>query len=141
MPTQREFEQAADDLQRAAARLDELFTAPRQLLQRGVTIGGRFSDDLRTLFDHVNATFDRHATELRDLAGTCRARAEECAAHRSQWRAYHEARERYESELRQWYARADVYADAPTLVDPPGPLPVAPLEPDPPPAWLTRDAP
>jgi hypothetical protein len=139
MPTQLEFERAADDFRRAAARLDDLFATPRRLLQLGVVVGGRFADDLRALFDHVTATFDRHADELRELESTCRARADACAAYRSEWRAYHEARDRYDGELRRWHALADAHERTPALVEQPGSPPVAPREPPPAPGWLTPD--
>jgi hypothetical protein len=141
MPTQLEFERAAADFDAAAARLDELFAAPRRLLSVGVTVGGRFSLDLHTLFGHVHRAFGRHAAELRELASTCRARAEACAAYRAERRAYDDARDRYEGELRRWHALADAHEREPTQFEPPGAPPVAPREPDPRPAWLSPEGP
>jgi hypothetical protein len=140
MPTQFEFERAADEFRRGAARLDELLASPRRMLQLGVTIGGRFTEDLRTLFDHVSAAFERHAAELRELASTCQTRAQACGDYRSTMRAYHDKRELYEGEVRRWYAQADAHDQAPELVASPGPQPVPPPEPPRPPSWVSLEA-
>jgi hypothetical protein len=140
MPTQLDYERAADDFRRAAARLDELFTPPRHMMRLGVSIGGRFTDDLRTLFDHVQTLFDRHAGELRDLSATCVERADACAAYRAELRAYHEALDRYQGEIRRWYAQIDAHDRAPEMAASPGARPFPPREPAAPPSWLALEA-
>ena len=137
MPTQAEFESAAGAFDRSAAHLDELFTGPRQLLNAGVVVGGLLATELHLLFDHVRRMLDRHADALRELAETCRGRAEESAAYQSQLRAFDDATESYPSELRRWTSISEMHDQAPTLVLSPGPPPLPPVAPAAPPAWMS----
>jgi hypothetical protein len=137
MPTQSDFEWAAGELERTAARLDELFATPRRLLEMGVTIGGQLTADLHALFDRVGSALRNHADELHDLAITCHGRAALCAEFRAQQAAYDERRDRHEGELRRWHAMSVAHDDDPTAFPPPGPPPIAPVAPAAPPAWLS----
>ena len=140
MPTQSDFEWAAGEFERVAEHLDELFALPRRLLGLGVTIGGQLTDDLHALFGHVGAALRHHADELHDLATTCRSRAAACAEYRSQRRAYDEARERYQGELRRWHTMNAAHDEDPAVFAVPGPPPVAPAAPADPPAWMSAEA-
>ena len=137
MPTQTDFERAAGDFDRSAAHIDELFAGPRQVLSGGVVIGGLLAIELHLLFDHVRLMLDHHADELRELAATCRGRAQECATYQSQLRAFEEASESYRTEFRRWASISEVYEHAPTLVPAPGPPPLPPAEPPAPPVWMS----
>jgi hypothetical protein len=137
MPTQSDFEWAAGEFERTAARLDELFAMPRRLLGMGVMIGGQLTADLHALFDRVGAALRSHADELLDLSITCRSRAVVCGEYRAQQAAYDEGRDRHEGEMRRWHAMAVAHDENPTASAPPGPPPVPPVAPADPPAWLS----
>ena len=140
MPTQSEFEWAAGEFDRTAARLDELIALPRRLLGMGMTIGGQLTDDLHALLDRVGAAVRSHADELHDLALTCRSRAAACADYRTQQAAYAAARDHHEGELRRWHAMTLAHDENPTAFVAPGPPPVAPVPPADPPSWLSPGA-
>ena len=137
MPTQSEFESAAGAFDRSAAHIDELFAGPRQLLNGGVVVGGLLATELHLLFDHVRRMLDRHADGLRELAETCRGRAEECATYQWQLRAFDDATESYRSDLRRWTSISEIHDQAPTLVPSPGPPPLPPAAPPAPPVWMS----
>ena len=126
MPTQTDFERAARDFDRSAVQFEELFTEPSRLLGSGVVLGGLLTSELNVLFAHVRVVLDRHASELRDLAATCRARASALAAFQSQLRAFEAASDAYQGELRRWTALSDAYDQEPTTVPSPGPPPSPP---------------
>jgi hypothetical protein len=137
MPDQNDFERAAGVFDRSAQHLDELFTEPRRLLRDGVLVGGLMTIELNLLFDHVCRALNRHAAELRDLALTCRDRAQACARYQSQLRLFEAASDEYQTELRSWAAVADAHEQEPTVVASPGPRPSPPAPPTVPPAWMT----
>jgi hypothetical protein len=139
MPTQSEFERAAGEFDRSAAQVDELFSGPRRLLNDGVLVGGLLTRELSLLFDHVRGTLSRRADELRDLAATCRSRAEACAAHRVALRAFADATDVYEGERRRWALQSEAHDRWPDLVASAGPVPRRPEAPPTPPAWVSAD--
>jgi hypothetical protein len=123
--------------ERSATHIDELFSGPRQVLSGGVVVGGLLTIELNLLFDHVRLMLDRHADDLRDLATTCRDRAEACAEYEVQVRAFHDATDAYQSELRRWTSMSELHDQAPTLAPSPGPPPLPPLAPVAPPTWMS----
>ena len=137
MPTQTDFERAAGEFDRSATHVEELFTAPRHLLNEGVLIGGLLTAELNLLFDHVRRLLGRRADELRDLAATCRGRAEACAEYRSTLRAFEAASDAYVGELRRWAANTEAHHQAPNGVPSPGPPPVPPEAPPASPEWMS----
>jgi len=137
MPTQSEFEGAAGEFDRSATHVDELFRGPRQLLDEGVLVGGMLTLELNLLFEHLRAMLSRRADELRDLAATCRSRAEACAAHQAALRAFGTATDAYEGELRRWAMQSEAHDRWPSLVAPPGPVPRPPTAPSTPPSWVS----
>ena len=139
MPTQSEFERAAGEFDRSAAHVDELFSGPRRLLNEGVLVGGMLTLELTLLFEHVRGTLSRRADELRDLAVTCRSRAEACAAHRAALGAFADATDVYEGERRRWALQSEAHDRWPDLVASAGPVPRRPEAPPIPPAWVSAD--
>jgi hypothetical protein len=139
MPTQSDFERAAREFDRSAANVDELFSGCRRLLNEGVLIGGMLTLELTLLFEHLRGTLSRRADELRDLAMTCRSRAEACAAHRAALGAYASAADVYEGERRRWALQSEAHDRWPDLVAAPGPVPRRPDAPPTPPAWVSAD--
>ena len=137
MPTQSEFECAAGEFDRSAADVDELFRGPRRLLDEGVLVGGMLTLELNLLFEHLRAMLSRRADELRDLAATCRSRAEACAAHQAALRAFGAATDAYEGELRRWALQSEAHDRWPDLVASPGPAPRPPAAPSTPPSWVS----
>ena len=140
MPTQSEFERAAGEFDRSAAHVDELFSGPRHLLDEGVLVGGMLTLELSLLFEHVRGTLSRRADELRELAATCRGRAEVCAAHRVALRAFDDGTDAYERERRRWAMRSEAHVLWPDLVASPGPAPRRPEAPPTPPDWVSVGA-
>jgi hypothetical protein len=139
MPTQSEFERAAGEFDRSAEHLVELFSGPRHLLDEGVLVGGMLTHELSLLFEHVRGTLSRRADELRDLAATCRSRAEACAAHRGALRAFADGTDAYEGERRRWALQSEAHVLWPDLVASPGPAPRPPEAPPTPPDWVSVD--
>ena len=139
MPTQTDFERAAGEFDRSAARVDELFSGPRRLLDEGVLVRGMLTLELSLLFEHVRSTLSRRADELRDLAETCRSRAEACAAHRAALRGFANATDVYEGEQRRWALQSEAHDRWPDLVASAGPVPRRPEAPPTPPAWVSAD--
>jgi hypothetical protein len=137
MPTQADFERAAGDFDRSAAHVDELLTGPSNVLSGGVLVGGLLTFELHFLFDRVRLMLDRHADELRDLAATCRARAEACANYQVQMRAFEDASDAYQTDVRRWTSLSEIHEREPNLTPSPGPPPVAPAAPVGPPEWMT----
>jgi len=140
VPTQSEFERAAGEFDRSAAHVDELFSGPRRLLSEGVLVGGMLTLELNVLFEHVRGTLSRRADDLRDLAVTCRSRAETCAAHQAALRAFGAATDAYEGERRQWAMQSEAHDRAPDVVPSPGPAPRRPEAPPTPPDWVSADS-
>jgi hypothetical protein len=139
MPSQSDFERAAGVFDRSAQHIGELFTEPRRLLRDGVLVGGLMTIELNLLFDHVSRSLNRHADELRDLALTCRDRAQACARYESQLRSFEAASDDYQTELRRWTAVSDAHEQEPTIVASPGPRPSPPASPSVPPSWITTE--
>ena len=139
MPGQNDFERAAGVFDRSAQHIDALFTEPRRLLNDGVLVGGLMTIELNLLFDHVTRALNRHADELRDLALTCRDRAQACAQYESQLRSFEAASDQYQTELRRWAVVSDAHQQEPTIVASPGPRPSPPAPPSAPPAWVTAE--
>jgi len=137
MPSQNDFERAAGVFARSADHIDELLTDPRRLLGEGVVRGGLLSIELNMLFDEARGTLDRHATELRDLALTCRDRAYACAAYQSQLRSFEAASDDYQTELRRWAATSEAHEQEPSVIASPGPRPTPPAAPAVPPQWMS----
>jgi len=137
MPTQSEFERAASVFDRSAAHVDELFDGPRHLLDEGVLVGGMLTLELSLLFEQVRGTLRHRADELRDLAVTCRSRAQTCAAHQAALRNFDAASDAYEWERRRWAMQSIAHDRTPHLVASPGPAPRPPEAPLTPPDWVS----
>ena len=137
MPTQTDFERAAGEIDRSAAQFEELFTGPSRLLSSVIGLGGLLSSELNGLFAHVRVVLDRHASELRDLAATCRSRATASAAYQSELRAFEAASDAYQGELRRWTTLSDAHDREPTIVPSPGPPPIPPGSPPVAPEWTS----
>jgi hypothetical protein len=140
MPTQIDFERAASEFDRSAVLVDEMFDGPHHLLHEGVLVGGLLTIELTLWFDHLRGALRNRADDLRDLAVTCRSRAETCAAYRAARREFDIANDVYEGVRRRWALQADAHDRWPDLVAPPGPAPRPPEAPPTPPDWVSANS-
>ncbi|MEO8692661.1 MAG: hypothetical protein ABI658_04040 [Acidimicrobiales bacterium] len=140
MPTQGDFERAAGEFDRSAVLVDEMFLGPHDLLHEGVLVGGLLTIELSLWFDHLRGTLRNRADDLRDLAATCRRRAETCAAYQAALGEFDSANDVYEGERRRWAVQADAHALMPDLVAAPGPAPRRPEAPPTPPDWVSANS-
>ncbi len=122
MPTAIEFEISADELDRAADEAELLVTGLRDLFGPDVLSGGELTRLVETTIDVAERTSQTSATELRDLAGTCRTRAATCRQYADDVAAYNNLVEAWRRERNAL---------------PPGePIPRRPTPPASPPSWV-----
>jgi hypothetical protein len=135
MPTEFDFVESARTLERVAAEVETVYDEPRRLFDDAPLVGGALGFELAQLLTGLQRAMQIKADDLREVARTCRTRAQVVADHRAAASGYAQALDEYQTDLAAWQRQFDAWLLDPSLPEP-GPTPVAPAPPESPPLWV-----
>ena len=135
MPHATDYDAAADLFDTTAAEVEQVTQHLSHWPTHDAVQGGRLGLHIESVMSHTLRRCHHISAQWRDLAATCRWRAEVCRTAEATWNSYLAAQRRYSADLSSWNVANHRHNTEPDVWAEPGRPPRPPARPSPAPRW------